>query len=114
MRRFWREDFDVDISKNCSAAKSVPHLQFHHLATLANIVREHVKFDMFANNVAQFGHHVGQQIQVKKCSWHVCTCSEHFREHLLLDRMLSNLATMFANNSTQSGKSCARIMRKSF
>ena len=28
---------------------------------LANIVREHVKFDMFANNVAQFGHHVGQQ-----------------------------------------------------
>ena len=61
-----------------------------------------VKFDMFANNVAQFGHHVGEQIQVKKCSWHVCTCSKHFHEHFLFDRMLSNLATMFANNSTQS------------
>ena len=35
------------------------------MARLANIVREHVEFDMFANNVAQFGHHVGQQIQVK-------------------------------------------------
>ena len=57
---------------------------------------------MFANNVPQFGHHVGQQIQVKKCSWHVCTCSKHFREHLLFDGMLSNLATMFANNSTHS------------
>ena len=32
------------------------------MAKLANIVREHVTFDMFANNVAQFGHHVGQQI----------------------------------------------------
>ena len=84
------------------------------MAKLANIVREHVKFDMFANNVAQFGHHVGQQIQVEKCSRHVCRCSKHFREHLLFDRMLSNLATMFANNSTQSGKSCARIMQKSF
>ena len=84
------------------------------MAKLANIVRDHVKLDMFANNVAQFGHHVGQQIQVKKCSWHVCTCSKHFREHSLLDQMLSNLATMFANNSTQSDKSCARIMRKSF
>ena len=84
------------------------------MASLANIVREHVKFDMFSNNVAQFGHHVGQQIQVKKCSWHVCTCSKHFREHLLFDRMLSNLATMFANNSTQSGKSCGRNHLKSF
>ena len=81
------------------------------MAKLANIVREHAKFDMFANNVAQFGHHVGQQIQVKKSSWHVCTCSKHFREHLLFDRVLSNLATMFASNSTQSGKSCERIMR---
>ena len=67
-----------------------------------------------ANNVAQFDHYVGQQIQVKKCSWHVCTCSKHFHEHLLLDRMLSNLATMFANNSTDLGKSCGRNMRKSF
>ena len=49
------------------------------------------------SNVAQFGHHVGQQIQVKKYSWHVCTCSKHFREHLLFDRMLPNLATMLAN-----------------
>ena len=73
-----------------------------------------LKFDMFANNVAQFGHHVGQQVQVKKCSWHVCACSKHSREHLLFDRMMSNLATMFANNSTQSGKSCARTMSKSF
>ena len=71
-------------------------------------------FDMFANNVAQFGHYVGQQIQVKKCSWYVCTCSKHFREHLFFDRMLSYLATMFAKNSTQSSKSCARIMQKSF
>ena len=84
------------------------------MAKLANIVGEHVKFDMFSNNVAQFGHHVGQQIQVKKCSWHVCACSKHFRKHLLFDRMLSNLAAMFANNSPQSGKSCARIMQKSF
>ena len=84
------------------------------MAKLANIVREHVKYDMIANNVAQFGHHVGQQIQAKKCSWHVCTCSKHFREHLLFDGMLPNLATMFANNSTQSSKDCARIMRKSF
>ena len=84
------------------------------MAKLTNIVGEHVKFDMFANNVAQFGRHVGQQIQVKKCSLHVCTCSKHFHEHLLLDRMLSNLATMFANNSTHLGKSCGRIMRKSF
>ena len=82
------------------------------MAKLANIVHEHVKCDMFATNVAQFGHYVRQQIQVKKCSWHVCTCSKHFREHLLFDRMLSNLATMFANNSIQSGKSCARIMQK--
>ena len=84
------------------------------MAKLANIVRENVKFDMFANNVAQFGHHVDQQIQVKKCPWHARTCSKHFLEHLLFDRMLSNLATMFANNSTQSGKDCARIMRKTF
>ena len=83
------------------------------MAKLANIVHEHVKFEMFANNVAQFGHHVGQQIQVKKCSRHACTCSKRFHEHLLFDGMLSNLATMVANNSTQSGKSCARIMRKS-
>ena len=72
------------------------------MAKRADIVREHFKFDMFANNVAQFGHHVGQQIQVKKCSWHVCTCSKHFHEHFLFDRMLSTGATMFANNSTQS------------
>ena len=84
------------------------------MAKRPNIVRKHVKFDMLTNNVAQFGHHVGQQIQVKKCSWHVCTCSKHFHEDLLLDRMLFNLATMFANNSTQSGKSCGRIMQKSF
>ena len=31
------------------------------MAKLANIVREQVKSDMFANNVAQFGHHVGQK-----------------------------------------------------
>ena len=73
---------------------------------------EHVKFDMFANNVAQFGHHVGQQIQVKKCLWHVCTFSKHFREHLLFDAMLSNLATMFANNSTHSDKGYGINMRK--
>ena len=72
------------------------------MAKLAHIVREHAKFDMFANNVAQFGHHVGQQIQVKQCSRHVCTCSKHFHEHLMFDGMLSNLATMFANNSTHS------------
>ena len=84
------------------------------MAKLANIVREHVIFDMFANNAVKFGHHFGQQIQVKKCSWHVCTCSKHFREHLLFEGMLSKLATIFANNSTHSGKSCARIMRKSF
>ena len=83
------------------------------MAKLAKIVREHVKSDMSANNVVQFGHHVGQQIQVKKCSWHVCTCSKHFRKHLLFDPMLSNLATMFANKSTKSGKSCGRIMQKS-
>ena len=83
------------------------------MAKLANVVGEHVKFDMFANNVAQVGHHVGQQIQVKKCSWHVCTCSKRFCEHLLLDGMLSNLATMFANNSTHLGKSCRINMRKS-
>ena len=58
-----------------------------------------------ANNVAQFGHHVGQQLQVKKCLRHLCTCSEHFRKYLLFDGMLSNLATMFANNSTHSDKS---------
>ena len=68
---------------------------------------------MFANNVAQFGHSVGQQIQVKKCSQHVCTCSKHFREHSLFDGMLSNLATMFANNSTHSDKSYGINMRKS-
>ena len=34
-----------------------------------------------------------------------------FANILLFDRMLSNLATMVANNSTQSGKRCARIMR---
>ena len=90
------------------------HKIFNGIAKLANIVHEYVKFDMFANNVAQFGHHVGQQIQVKKCSWHVCTCSKHFHEHFLFDRMLSNFATVFANNSTHSGKSCARIMQKSF
>ena len=84
------------------------------MAKLANTVREHVKFDMFANNVYQFGHQVGQQIQVKKYSWHVCICSKHFCEHLLFDGILSNLATMFAKNSTQSGKDCSRIMRKSF
>ena len=83
------------------------------MAKLDNIVGELVKFDMFANNVAQFCHHDGQQIQVKKCSWHVCTWSKHFREHLLFDRMLSNLATMFANNSTHSDKSYGINMRKS-
>ena len=84
------------------------------MAKLANIVRKHVKFDMFVNDVTQFGYHVAQKIQVKKCSWHVRTCSKHSQEHLLFDGMLSNLATMFANNSTQSGKSCGRNMRKSF
>ena len=83
------------------------------MAKLGNIVGEHVKFDMFAKKFPQFGHHVGQQIQVKKCSWHVCTCSKNFREHLLFDRMLSNLAAMFANNSTQSGNSCGRNILKS-
>ena len=98
----------------CSFDRAIIHGAAKGMAKLANIVREHVKFDMFANSVAQFGHHVGQQIQVNKCSWHVCTCSKHIREHLLLDRMLSNLATMFANNSTHSVKSCGRSMRKSF
>ena len=65
------------------------------MAKLVNIVGEHVKFDMFANNVAQCGRYVGQQIQVGKCSRHVCICSKQFREHLLFDGMLSNLATMF-------------------
>ena len=32
------------------------------MAKLANIVREHVIFDMFANNVAEFGHHVGSGV----------------------------------------------------
>ena len=80
---------------------------------LGNMVGEHVKYDMFANNVAQFGHHVGQQIQVKKCSRHVRTCSKHFREHLLLEGMLHNLATMFANNSAHFSKSSGINMRKS-
>ena len=35
------------------------------MSKLANIVREHVNFDMFANNVAQFGHYVRQQIRSK-------------------------------------------------
>ena len=43
----------------------------------------------------------------------VCTCSKHFPEHLLFDGMLSNLATMFASNSTYPGKICGRNMRKS-
>ena len=68
---------------------------------------------MFVNNVAQFGHHGGHQIQIGKCLWPVCTCSKHFSEHLLLNRMLSNLAIMSANNSTHSGKSFERNMRKS-
>ena len=67
----------------------------------------------FASNIAQCGHHLGQQIQVKTCSQQVCTCSTHFREHLFLDEMLSNLVTMLANNSTQSGNSGGRNMRKS-
>ena len=75
------------------------------MAKLGNIVGQHVKFDMVANNVAKFGHHVGQQIQVKKCWPNVCTCSKRFRKNLLLDGMLSNLTTMLANNMTQSGKS---------
>ena len=36
-----------------------------------------------------------------------------FREHLLFDGMLFNLATMFANNSTHSYKSYGINMRKS-
>ena len=40
------------------------------MAKLASIIGEHVKCDMFANNVAQFGHHVGQRIRVEKCSSH--------------------------------------------
>ena len=77
------------------------------------IAGKHVIFDMFANNVAQFGHHVGQQILVKKCSRHVFTCSKHFREHLLFNGMLSNLATMFANNSAPSDKGYGINMQKS-
>ena len=54
-----------------------------------------------------------QIIETSACLWHVCTCSKHFRKHLLFDQMLSNLTTMFTSNSTQSGKTCARIMQKS-
>ena len=36
------------------------------MTKLGNIVGKHIKYDMFANNVAQFGYHVSQQIQVKK------------------------------------------------
>ena len=64
-------------------------------------------------NVVQFGHYVGQQIQVTKCSRYACICSKHFREQLLFNGMLSNLATMFANNSTHSDKSYGINMRKS-
>ena len=71
---------------------------------LAIIVHEHITFDMFANNVTQFGQHVGQHIQVEKWSCHVCTCSKHSHKHLLFHRLWSNVAIMFANNSTQSGK----------
>ena len=61
----------------------------------------------------QTGHHVGEQIEVKKYSLHVCTSSKHFREHLLFDGMLYNLATMFANNSTHSDKRYGINMGKS-
>ena len=37
-----------------------------------------------------------------------------FSQTSVVRGMLSNLATMSANNSTHSGKSCARIMQKSF
>ena len=93
------------------------------MAKAGNIVGERVKFEIFANKVAQlgmftnnaiqFGYIVGQQIQVKQCLQHACTCSKNFGEHLLLDGKLFNLSTMFANNSTHSGKSCGRNMRKS-
>ena len=83
------------------------------MANMCNIVGEQVKFDMFANNVPHSGHQVGQQIQIKKCSRHVCTCSKHYREHLLFDGILSNLATLFTNNSTHSGKSFGINMLKS-
>ena len=84
------------------------------MAKLANLVGEHVHFDIFANNVVQFGHHVGQQYSGQKM-FAACLfmLKKHFREHLLFDGMLSNLATMFANNSTRSDKSYGVNMRKS-
>ena len=35
------------------------------VAKLGNIVGEHVKFDMFANNVGQFGHTFGHVYRIE-------------------------------------------------
>ena len=70
--------------------KPASTLHFKRMVKLANDIGEHIKLDMFVKYAAQFGHHVDQLIHAKKCSRRAFTCSKHFREHLLLNGMLSN------------------------
>ena len=47
------------------------------VAKLGNIVGEHVKFDMFANNVGQFGHTFTPLVSV------ISNCCIAFNQHLV-------------------------------